>query len=127
MSKKRNLHQEIDSIFESMQEVYRDCDEQKRKIMATMKVRKSTWEAEDAEEESKLGKLELDAYKLLNDLIDKKIKIIQLHSKIVNTRSETSLDEDNDIIGLNDLEMRALAELAKSENINEISYDLSNE
>jgi len=127
MSKKRNLDKDINSLFDTMHEVFRDCDEQKRKISATIKTRKNKYKNEenDIEDESKLGKLELDGLKLLNDVIDKKVKLVQIYSKLVATKQESS-DDDNSTgnIGLSDVEMAALAELIKEEGDTEIKYNL---
>ena len=46
MSKKRNLDNNITNLFDTMQEVFRDCDEQKRKISATIKTRKNKFKNE---------------------------------------------------------------------------------
>ena len=127
MSKKRNLNNDIDSLFETMQEVYRDCDEQKRKIMNSITTRKNKWEAEDVEDESKLGNLELNAMKLLNDVIDKKVKLIVIHAKLVGTKQDSSNSSDTgENAGLTSAEIKALTEMARGTLVKETNYDLSN-
>lgn len=125
MGKKRNIDNSVDSLFEAMQEVYRDCDEQKRKIMSAIKTRKAAYPADDVEDEAKMGKLELDGMKLLNDIIDKKIKVIVLHSKIVGVTPEESKGVDTSKIGLSAAEIKALTIVATEEAAKNLKYDLS--
>lgn len=131
MSKQRKLTAQLDNLFESMQEVYRDCDEQKIKILASIKNRQVKFPAGDYQEEGILGKLEIDSIKLLNDVIDKKVKILALHARIVGVKPETpttseQLKKGNAI--LTDDEIAALSIIAKNEQQRgkvSMTYDLN--
>ena len=108
-----------------MAEAYRDIDTQKTKILSSLKARKNAWNAEDIEDAIILAKAETDDYKLLDNLIDKKIKLIQIHSKLVTPSQkleETVVAATQQI--LTDNVMKELRELAEEENQTEVKYSL---
>lgn len=123
MAKKKNkIEATTQSIFDKMQEVYRDCQNQKRDIIQKMETRVAEHEAEDVEDAAKLGKIENDSMKLVNDLIDKKIKLLELHRKVavqeMKNRKAAGLDADKipiDGVALTQKEMAALRTEMKEE------------
>lgn len=124
---KKELKQDVQSVFEKMAEAYRDCDEQKRRIMSTLKATKKRFEAEDIDEAAVLGKMESDNLKLLDNLIDKKIKLVQMHIKIV---APTIKSADNSAENVNPSQLLDqnmldnLRKMAEREYRKEIKYDL---
>ena len=122
---KKELKESIQSVFDKMAEAYRDIDTQKTKILSSLKARKNAWNAEDIEDAIILAKAETDDYKLLDNLIDKKIKLIQIHSKLVTPSQkleETVVAATQQI--LTDNVMKELRELAEEENQTEVKYSL---
>lgn len=163
---KNKLSLEIDSIFDAMQQVFLDCDEQKKKIISEIKEIKRTHplkqsdnslddESSDNEESNAKGgaqigddknksnnKLSLATLniagnlvstnlRLLNDVIDKKIKLCQIHSRMIMAKqaadNKDSGEEGNKYSGLNAHDIKKLRELAINSAKKEIDedYDLN--
>ena len=111
-----------------MQEVFRDCDEQKTRIMASIKNRRDKYPSEDVQDESTMGRLELDSFKLLNDVIEKKIKLAVIHSKtVIAKQNPVGKDEkfNPEHIKLSPQEIKGLQEIAAQESQRIMNYDLS--
>ena len=124
---KRKLEDNSESLLEAMQEVFIDCDEQKKIITETMEKRSNLFAPTDIDELCNLGKLENDSMRLLNDILDKKTKLLQIQAKLITSKSQAVVDNDDtddSKIGLSSLdinEIRLMADNRKKENV----YDLS--
>jgi hypothetical protein len=126
MAKQRELQDNVENVFDKMQDAYRAISEQRRKLMSTIKTRRKEFPPTDSEEAVNLAKADNDNFKLLDNLIEKQIKLIQIHAKLVapkvksesgdNTASEAMLTDDA---------LKQLREMAKEEYMKEIHYDLS--
>lgn len=122
---KKELKQNIQSVFEKMAEAYRDCDDQKSKVITALKNRRNSTTPEDIEDHVDLAKAENDNFKLLDNLIDKKIKLIQLHAKLVLPVIEAKGEEiaaTQQI--LSEEAMKSLRQMAEEEFRNDINYNL---
>lgn len=126
MAKQNEIKNDVQSVFEKMQEVYRDCREQKKKLMSTIRSNKMKFPAEDIDDAATMGKMENDQMKMLNDLIDKKIKLIQIHTKLVSytTKSDSGNKTTDEVVKLSDEELKALRDNMEAEWKREVKYDL---
>jgi sulfite reductase alpha subunit-like flavoprotein len=103
---KRNLKLDIDSLFDAMKEVYRDCDEQKKAILEDLNNRTQNAKVkaknkplntpEDFQDEMELAKYINESRKVLNDVIEKKVKLISIHSKVVTSLNKPVKERDDD-------------------------------
>jgi sulfite reductase alpha subunit-like flavoprotein len=103
---KRNLKLDIDSLFDAMKEVYRDCDEQKKAILEDLNNRTQNAKVkaknkplntpEDFQDEMELAKYINESRKVLNDVIEKKVKLISIHSKVVTSLNKPVKEKDDD-------------------------------
>jgi hypothetical protein len=103
---KRNLKLDIDSLFDAMKEVYRDCDEQKKAILEDLNNRTQNAKVkaknkplntpEDFQDEMELAKYINESRKVLNDVIEKKVKLIGIHSKVVTSLNKPVKEKDDD-------------------------------
>lgn len=130
MAKKRNIEDNVQNVFEKMQEAYRDIDEQKRKLMATIRSRRQmfTDDEQDVEDAVNLAKADTDNFKLLDSLIEKKIKLIQIHTKLVAPSATTKSEKDGASKSKKVLDSDMIKELramAKESNKKEIEYNLN--
>lgn len=130
MAKNRTLKAELDSLFNAMHEAYRDCDEQKSKILATIRTKKLDIKPEDNEEKIMVANFELNGYKLINDVIDKKVKLLAIHGKlfagrVMANKDEISVTDQKYKHSLSAEEMDVLALLAKEQIKTNQNYDLT--
>ena len=103
---KRNLKLDIDSLFDAMKEVYRDCDEQKKAILEDLNNRTQNAKVkaknkplntpEDFQDEMELAKYINESRKVLNDVIEKKVKLISIHSKVVTSLNKPVKEKDDE-------------------------------
>lgn len=125
---------EIDSIFTTMNEIYIECDENKKKIMDNWRNVKEKFpiENEDLDDESKLKNLQtveslfIDSMTLLDKLIDKKIKVLTIHQKMLQSKNADA--GDNTInAALTSADLNRIREEMKNANrkdVDDMSYDL---
>lgn len=128
MAKKRNIEDNVQNVFEKMQEAYRDIDEQKRKLMATIRSRRQMFTdvEQDVEDTVNLAKADTDNFKLLDNLIEKKIKLIQIHTKLVAPTIKTEKGEESKSNKMLDSNMiKELRAMAKENNKRDIEYNLN--
>lgn len=128
MSKKK-LQQNIDSVFDKMEEAFRECDFQKKKVLASLQARREAFPAGDIEDAVNLGKLENDNFKLLKDINDVRIKLITQMVKLVSPTIEMKdprekLNDKPDAPILNTDLMDELRMMAEQEAKKEIKYNL---
>ena len=90
---KRNLRLDIDGLLDAMKEAYRDCDEQKKSVLEGIKDVTKKAKPIDFNDEIELGRICNESRKILNDVIEKKIKLIQIHSKLVTSKSKDPEEE----------------------------------
>lgn len=95
---KRDLKLEYNSLFDAMQEAYRDCDEQKKAILSkiqeatsrkTASSESSVHKPMDFQDDLEILRFVNDSRKLLNEVIDKKIKLITIHAKVITSSKPT--------------------------------------
>lgn len=125
---KRNLKLDVDGLLDAMKEAYRDCDEQKKSILekySTISKDKNNAPT-DFGDEMEMTRVFNDSRKLINEIIDKKIKLIQIHTKIVMTNKPERDGEDiNKMPTISHEEMKALREEILSDMQKESTYDLT--
>lgn len=103
---KRNLKLDIDSLFDAMKEVYRDCDEQKKAILEDLNNRTQNAKVkaknkplntpEDFQDEMELAKYINESRKVLNDVIEKKVKLINIHSRVVTSLNKPVKEKEDE-------------------------------
>jgi hypothetical protein len=103
---KRNLKLDIDSLFDAMKEVYRDCDEQKKAILEDLNNRtqnakvkaksKPVNTPEDFQDEMELARYVNESRKVLNDVIEKKVKLINIHSRVVTSLNKPVKEREDE-------------------------------
>ena len=80
----------------------------------------------DFGDEMEMTRVFNDSRKLINEIIDKKIKLIQIHTKIVMTNKPERDGEDiNKMPTISHEEMKALREEILSDMQKESTYDLT--
>lgn len=124
---KRNLKLEYDSLLDAMKEAYRDCDEQKKSLLESIKKASNELNPEDYTDELELVKVLNDSRKILNDVIEKKIKLIQIHTKIVTgvKDKEINKEEVHKQPTLTQEEIKMIREDWRKEIDNNTTYDLT--
>jgi len=125
---KRNIKLDVDSLFDAMREAYRDCDEQKKAILEKISERTSKAKPEDFQDELELARYFNESRKVLNDVIDKNIKLIQIRAKVIGTSKINSDKEEQEVHEMPTLSQDDIAKLR--ENIlkdmeQDNTYDLS--
>jgi hypothetical protein len=125
---KRNIKLDVDSLFDAMREAYRDCDEQKKAILEKISERTTKAKPEDFQDELELARYFNESRKVLNDVIDKKIKLIQIHAKVIGTGKINSEKEGQEVQDMSTLSQDDIAKLRENilkdmEQTN--TYDLS--
>jgi len=125
---KRNIKLDVDSLFDAMREAYRDCDEQKKAILEKISERTSKAKPDDFQDELELARYFNESRKVLNDVIDKKIKLIQIHAKVIGTSKINSEKEEQEVHDMPTLSQDDIAKLRENilkdmEQTN--TYDLS--
>lgn len=127
MAKKREIDATEQNVFDKMQEAYRAIDEQKKKIVSTIRNRRKDFPPEDIDEAVNLAKADNDNFKLLDNLIEKQIKLIQIHTKFVAPKVKSDSTNENGITEemLSDDAIEQLKQMAKEEYLKEIHYDLT--
>ena len=125
---KRNIKLDVDSLFDAMREAYRDCDEQKKAILEKISERTSKSIPEDFQDEMELAKYFNESRKVLNDVIDKKIKLIQIHAKVIGVNKinpESNTQEVHEMPTLSQDDILKLRENILKEMEQDNTYDLS--
>lgn len=100
----RNISEEIQSVFDLMQEGFKDCDEIKKKQLATIKHLNKIVSTEDLdiEDTEKIINSINSSHKNLLSVVDKKIKLIEIHSKII----QKSLSNEVNPLNGNDFDLK---------------------
>ena len=125
---KRNIKLDVDSLFDAMREAYRDCDEQKKAILEKISERTSKSKPEDFADEIELARYFNESRKVLNDVIDKKIKLIQIHAKVIGANKITSENEQLEVHEMPTLSQDDIVKLRENilkEMEQDNTYDLS--
>lgn len=125
---KRNIKLDVDSLFDAMREAYRDCDEQKKAILEKISERTLKEKAEDFSDEIELARYFNESRKVLNDVIDKKIKLIQIHAKVIGANKITSENEQQEVHEMPTLSQDDIVKLRENilkEMEQDNTYDLS--
>ena len=82
----------LDSLLGSIQGVFRDCSEQKRRAVSELKERKKRFESEveDFEQMKTFADANNGTMRVINDLIGKKIELVKIHARLINTHGVSS-------------------------------------
>jgi hypothetical protein len=124
---KRNLKLDLDGLLDVMKEAYRDCDEQKKGILENLSTA-SKRKTGDFADEMDLARVINDTRKVLNDVIEKKIKLITIHTKLITATTKTNEEgkvESGKMITLSQEEIKNLRAELKKDIKDSISYDLT--
>jgi hypothetical protein len=99
MAKRSKLKLEVDSLFDSMHEAYKDCESQKISLLTQLTaIEKLKTQATDLEDSLNIERVLNDSKKILNEVIDKRIKLLQIHSKVlVGFQAAKEEAEDSDV------------------------------
>jgi hypothetical protein len=75
----------MESLMNSIQEVFRDCSEQKRRSVTELKERKKRFEpqVEDFEQMKTLADANNGTLRVINDVIAKKLELIKIQARVV--------------------------------------------
>lgn len=139
----------IDSLLVSIQDAFRDCSEQKKRVVSEYRARKRQFTAEGFDEMKVLSDANNANYKTINELISKKIELIKVQAKLVQmagispkvvnnaktpTRNDLTengksvLDESHMLVGdtLSKEELKSLRDIAnKTGNISDAQYEVN--
>lgn len=133
---KIKANNEIESIFSAINEVYLECDENKKKIVNNWNEVKKEYPIINDNTEQSLDTMTavenvfVNSMNLLDKLIDKKIKIIQIHQRLLQNKAaadaNTSSLSSRSALTDSDLKkLRMEMEMLKRQDMDSDNYNFS--
>lgn len=107
----------LESLLKKIDEVYRDCAEQKSKALSELRERKSRFQTFDdleVEEVTAIGNVNNNTLKVLDGVISKKIELLKIHTKIVKELNQNSpINNPKEIAKASGLNQATISQLQK--------------
>jgi len=92
--KKLKIKKDTDCILNLMQEIYNDCNLQRKNLKEDIETRKKKFTLEDIAEDSILSKANTDQYKLLDKVTERKLVMVKLLSDMIVKQSDGNQSEE---------------------------------
>lgn len=129
-----NLENSIDSLFNEMEKLFRECDSQKSDIKKTILARNNRFanlDDLDMTDITDLGKVNNQSFNSINDVINKKIELVKIHAKVIKDTMvlETKLKDSKAINKKDEGKLQITDDLLKSVRkvaLENIQQDVSN-
>jgi predicted phage gp36 major capsid-like protein len=122
--RKTKLDLTPDSLRILLQEIYNDCNAQKKRALEDLKQRKETFKAENVDEAHMLGKVNNDSLKIINSSIEKKIMLAKLQSQFMKDANMSGANEVDATISMDDVRSIREIFIKKDEEDKERKFDI---
>jgi hypothetical protein len=121
--KKTQVDLTADSFRSLLQEIYNDCNEQKRKALSDIKRRNVSFNPDDVTEEEVLSRANNNSLKIIDNAIKTKVELAKLQGQMISKAGVTSNDE-NQGAALTPDDIKMLLDLQKEDDEDKVKFNM---